>query len=131
MGRRTGRWSERTVKRFVMAIMPLFKYAQVKGHVDAHGRPMIRLSGAQWESAVGFGRVRYRDLRDALEWFEEVPDRPLASMWALRVPLDNNVPTQPLGATWEIMVMNARSREKRGAFANALRRAVALGGMLQ
>lgn len=106
------KWSAKTVKRFVAAIVPMFKHAMVNGHVDAQGRPVVRIHCDEWQRAAG-KHTDYVKLREALGWFVPTPEKPLVTMWAFRPALTRDVPCRELGHRWDIAVVAARKLQRR------------------
>jgi hypothetical protein len=106
------KWSAKTVKRFVAAIVPMFKRALVNGHVDTQGRPIVRIHCDEWQRAAG-KHTDYVKLREALSWFVPTMEKPLATMWAFRPTLTEDVPRQELGHRWEIAMVAARKQQRR------------------
>ena len=105
-----GKWTPRTVKHFVVAILPLFKWAYVNHRVDGIGRPVVRMNAEQWKTLTK--TPEYVGIREALGWFEHTDDRPMATIWTLLPVLTMDSPWS-LGSTWDIMVMHARKAKRR------------------
>ena len=108
----TTRWSAKCVKRFVAAVVPMFKAALIGGNVDAQGRPLVRIHHEQWETMAS-KNIHYAKLRDAFGWFDPTPDKPLAAMWAFFPPLTRDVPNRELGHRWEIAIVAARKAQRQ------------------
>ena len=105
------RWSAKCVKRFVAAVVPMFKAALIGGNVDAQGRPIVRIHHEQWETMAS-KNIHYAKLRDAFGWFSPTPDKPLAAMWAFLPSLTQDAPRRELGHRWEIAVVAARKQQR-------------------